>query len=55
MEEKLVVFELNGEAYGVEVACVQSIIPMQPISVVPGAPAFIEGVINLRGAVVPDC
>jgi purine-binding chemotaxis protein CheW len=53
MEEKLVVFELNGEAYGVEVACVQSIIPMQSISVVPGAPAFIEGVINLRGEVVP--
>jgi purine-binding chemotaxis protein CheW len=53
MEEKLVVFELNGEAYGVEVGVVQSIIPMQHISVVPGAPAFIEGVINLRGAVVP--
>lgn len=53
MEEKLVVFELKGEAYGVEVTCVQSIIPMQSISVVPGAPAFIEGVINLRGAVVP--
>jgi purine-binding chemotaxis protein CheW len=53
MDEQLVVFELNGEAYGVEVACVQGIIPLQPISVVPGAPAFIEGVINLRGAVVP--
>jgi purine-binding chemotaxis protein CheW len=53
MEERLVVFELNGEAYGIEVTCVQSIIPMQPINVVPGAPAFIEGVINLRGAVVP--
>jgi purine-binding chemotaxis protein CheW len=53
MDEQLVVFELNGEAYGVEVARVQGIIPLQPISVVPGAPAFIEGVINLRGAVVP--
>ncbi len=53
MEEQLVVFELNGEAYGVDVARVQSIMPMQPISVVPGAPDFIEGVINLRGAVVP--
>ena len=53
MEEQLVIFELNGEAYGVDVARVQSIIPVQPISVVPGAPAFIEGVINLRGTVVP--
>jgi purine-binding chemotaxis protein CheW len=53
MEEQLVVFELNGEAYGVSVAYVQSIIPMQDIVTVPGAPAFIEGVVNLRGAVVP--
>ena len=53
MDEKLVIFEMNGEAYGIDVTCVQSIIPMQPINVVPGAPAFIEGIINLRGAVVP--
>jgi purine-binding chemotaxis protein CheW len=53
MEERLVVFELNGEAYGIDVTCVQSIISMQPIHVVPGAPAFIEGIINLRGAVIP--
>jgi purine-binding chemotaxis protein CheW len=53
MEEQLVVLELGGEAYGVNVAYVQSIIPAQEIVTVPGAPAFIEGVINLRGAVVP--
>ena len=53
MEERLVIFEMNGEAYGIDVTCVQSIIPIQPINVVPGAPAFIEGIINLRGAVVP--
>jgi purine-binding chemotaxis protein CheW len=53
MEEQLVIFELSGEFYGVNVAQVQSIIPMQAIVVVPGAPSFVEGVINLRGAVVP--
>ena len=53
MEERLVIFEMNGEAYGIDVTSVQSIIPMQPINVVPGAPAFIEGIINLRGAVIP--
>jgi purine-binding chemotaxis protein CheW len=53
MEEQLVVFELAGEAYGVDVAQVKSIIPMQQIVTVPGAPAFVEGVVNLRGAVVP--
>ena len=53
MEEQLVIFEISGEAYGINVTRVQSIIPMHPITVVPGAPAFIEGVINLRGAVTP--
>jgi purine-binding chemotaxis protein CheW len=53
MKEQLVVFELAGEAYGVNVAQVQSILPMQEIIAVPGAPPFVEGVVNLRGAVVP--
>ena len=53
MEEQLVLFELSGETYGVDVAHVQSIIPMQDIVTVPGAPLFIEGVVNLRGAVIP--
>ena len=53
MEEQLVVFELNSEAYGVNVAHVQSIIPMQKIIAIPGASNFIEGVVNLRGAIIP--
>jgi purine-binding chemotaxis protein CheW len=53
MEEKLVVFELAGAPYGVNVAQVQSIIPRQEIVTVPGAPSFVEGVVNLRGTIVP--
>jgi purine-binding chemotaxis protein CheW len=53
MEEHLVIFRLAGESYGVDVGRVRSIIQMQHITVVPGAPGFIEGVINLRGTVVP--
>ncbi len=53
MEEQLVIFRLNNEAYGINVAQVQSIIPLPDIVTIPGAPSFIEGVINLRGAVVP--
>lgn len=52
-EQQLVVFELASETYGTDIAYVQSIIQMQDITVVPGAPPFIEGVINLRGTVVP--
>ena len=53
MEEQLVVFELAGEAYGVNVSQIQSIMPMQEIITVPGALTFVEGVVNLRGTVVP--
>jgi purine-binding chemotaxis protein CheW len=53
MENQLVVFELANEHYGVDIAAVESIIKMQPITVVPHAPAFVEGVTNLRGKVLP--
>lgn len=53
MDIQLVIFRLSGENYGVDVHQVTSIIPMQEISVVPGVSSFIEGVINLRGDVVP--
>lgn len=53
MEHQLVVFDLNGEHYGLEIAAVESIIKMQAITVVPQAPAFVEGVTNLRGKVLP--
>lgn len=52
-EEQVVVLELAGEAYGVEIGRVQEIIRMQPITSVPNGPAFVEGVTNLRGRVIP--
>ena len=53
MERQLVVFELANEHYGVDIAAVESIIKMQAITVVPHAPAFVEGITNLRGRVLP--
>ena len=53
MNKQLVVFNLGEETYGVDIATVREIIQMQPITRVPGAARFIEGVINLRGAVIP--
>jgi purine-binding chemotaxis protein CheW len=52
-EEQLVVFELAGESYGVDIGAVNTIIRMQRITHVPRAPTFVEGVINLRGNIVP--
>lgn len=53
MENQFVVFKVNDEAYGVDIATVESIIKMQAITAVPHAPAFIEGVTNLRGTILP--
>ena len=52
-EEQLVVFELANEVYGVDIGRVQEIIRMTTITRLPRAPEFVEGVINLRGKVIP--
>ena len=53
MENQLVVFDLANEHYGVDIAAVEGIIKIQPITAVPRAPSFVEGVTNLRGKVLP--
>ena len=53
MENQIVVFELSSEFFGVEIATVQSIIKIQPITKLPHTPEFVEGVTNLRGKVLP--
>jgi purine-binding chemotaxis protein CheW len=52
-EQQVVVLDLAGEAYGIEIGRVEEIIRMQPITRIPNGPAFIEGVTNLRGRVIP--
>jgi purine-binding chemotaxis protein CheW len=52
-ETQIVVFELGDERYGLDIAKVYEIIRHQPITAVPQAPAFVEGVINLRGRIIP--
>ena len=53
-DEQVVVFYLDKEEFGVPIHSVQEIVrvPEQLIHV-PKAPAFVEGVINLRGSVLP--
>lgn len=52
-EEQLVVFTLNDESYGVNIEDVNTIIRPPELTFVPHAPAYIKGVINLRGFIVP--
>lgn len=51
--EQLVVFRLANEFYGVEISAVNTIIRMQEITEIPQTPRFVEGVINLRGSIIP--
>lgn len=51
--QQLVSFKLGSEEYGVQIMRVQEIIRVQEITKVPQMPDFIEGVINLRGNVIP--
>ncbi len=52
-ELQLVVFDLADEGYGVDISAVREIIRLQEITQVPRTPEFVEGVINLRGKVIP--
>lgn len=53
MEQQLVVFELAEEFYGINIALVESIIKVQTITQLPQTPAYVKGVTNLRGSVLP--
>jgi len=50
---KYLEFLIGDEAYGIEIRYVTEIISMQPVNTLPEAPAYIKGVINLRGRIIP--
>lgn len=50
---QLVTFKVAEEEYGVDILSVQEIIRHTGITKVPSAPAFVEGILNLRGKVIP--
>jgi purine-binding chemotaxis protein CheW len=50
---QLVTFTISNEEFGLDILRVQEIIRTMEITRVPRAPEFVEGVINLRGKVIP--
>src|SRR6185369_985010 len=50
---QLVSFNLDQEEYGVEVLKVREIIRMNTITHMPNTPHYVDGIINLRGKVIP--
>ena len=53
LSENLVGFKIGEEEYGIDIMDVHEIHRMMPITKVPNLPHFIEGVISLRGNIVP--
>ena len=50
---QLVSFHIGGEEFGLDILRVQEIIRVQALTRVPNSPDFVDGVINLRGKVIP--
>lgn len=50
---QVVGFKIGREHFGVDILMVQEIIRSAPITAVPNSPEFVEGVINLRGSIIP--
>ena len=52
-EVEVVVFEVGGIRYGILVSCARELVRAPSLVPLPKAPAIVEGVANLHGAVVP--
>lgn len=50
---QLCTFRVGGEDYAIDIMRVREIIPPLPVTPVPRAPPFVEGVVRLRGDVIP--
>ncbi len=50
---KYLTFALGAEVFGIEIRHVTEIIGMQAITKVPEVPAYVKGIINLRGKIIP--
>ena len=50
---QLVTFGIGEEEFGIDILKVQEIIRTMAITKVPNSPSYVEGVINLRGKVIP--
>jgi purine-binding chemotaxis protein CheW len=52
-EFQIVVCQLGDESYGLDIGSVYEIIRFQECTAIPAAPPYVDGVINLRGLIIP--
>ena len=53
IQYQMVTFHLGEELYGVNIMDVKEIVRLQNVRVIPNAPYYVEGIINLRGEIIP--
>lgn len=52
-KDKYLTFFLGEETYGIDIRVVMEIIGILPITKVPEVPDYVQGIINLRGKIIP--
>lgn len=52
MSSPTLLFRVGGRLYGCDIREAQEIIPLRPMTRLPGAPPFVRGLINMRGTIV---
>jgi purine-binding chemotaxis protein CheW len=50
---QLVTFYLGNEQYGINIMDVEGIVKIEDVRPLPNAPAYVEGIFNLRGEIIP--
>lgn len=50
---QLVTFQIGEELYGIDIMDVKGIERVQDVRTIPNAPAYVEGIFNLRGEIIP--
>jgi purine-binding chemotaxis protein CheW len=53
MDGKYLTFLTDSQMYGIPISVVVQIVSIQNITNIPGLPAYVKGVINLRGSIIP--
>lgn len=52
-KDKFLTFVIGQETYGIDILFVTEIVGLQPITILPELPAYMKGIINLRGRIIP--
>ena len=50
---QLVTFRLGDELYGIDIMDVEGIVKLEDVRSIPNEPAYVEGILNLRGEIIP--